>query len=50
MRLILFKLVGTALIVIVRSDITGNIRRVEAATRKVSYDLPCTQDPDAEYI
>ncbi|PVF99952.1 DNase I-like protein [Serendipita vermifera] len=28
------QLVGTALIIIVKSDITGNIRRVEAATRK----------------
>ena len=29
------QLVGTALIILVRSDITGAIRKVEAATRKV---------------
>lgn len=39
------QLVGTALIVLVRTDITGAIRKVEAATRKVcaifpSFNLP----------
>ena len=29
------QLVGTALIILVRTDITGAIRKVEAATRKV---------------
>lgn len=31
------QLVGTALIVLVRTDITGSIRKVEAATRKVCH-------------
>jgi hypothetical protein len=32
------QLVGTALLVIVRSDLTGVIRNVEGATRKVGLE------------
>ena len=35
------QLVGTALIILVRTDITGAIRKVEAATRKVCTSSPC---------
>lgn len=34
------QLVGTALIILVRTDITGAIRKVEAATRKVCTSFP----------
>jgi hypothetical protein len=33
----IFQLVGTALMVIVRSELTGVIRNVEAASRKVGF-------------
>jgi len=41
------QLVGTALIILVRTDITGAIRKVEAATRKVctNFQLPITHSP-----
>jgi len=41
------QLVGTALIILVRTDITGAIRKVEAATRKVCaiFHLPITHPP-----
>jgi hypothetical protein len=39
------QLVGTALIILVRTDITGAIRKVEAATRKVCAIFPCLHSP-----
>ena len=42
------QLVGTALIILVRADITGAIRKVEAATRKVctlSHHTTCPHFP-----
>lgn len=40
------QLVGTALIILVRTDITGAIRKVEAATRKVCPIFHHTTCPD----